>query len=284
MSTLHPLRMASFALLAPSVLLTLAFFGGGLVVMLVFSLYGFTGGLMERTVTGQAWAEMATDGFYWEVIGRSARIAAIVSVIALLIGYPAALALNSLRSPGWIAFAYFVIFAPLLVAVVVRAYGWILLLAEAGFVRWAMDLVGLPPTRLLYDEPAVIIALVHVMLPYMIFPIASVLRQIDPALNEAARDLGAGRLRCFLYVTLPLSLGGVVAGLQIVFTLAMSAFTVPVLLGGGRVLVFSKLIFDNVSSLNWPMGAVQSLVLIGATLFVVMAFELLNRRLATTGR
>lgn len=177
------------------------------------------------------------------------------------------------------------LFSPLLISVVVRAYGWMLLLSEPGLVNYALVRLGvLPqPVRMIYNATGVTVSLVHILLPYMIFPVVSVLRQIDPRLKEAARDVGAGRLRTFVAVVLPLSLGGVVAGCQIVFTLAISAFTAPALLGGGRVLVLSRLVFDNVASINWPLGAVEAFVLLAMALVVVFLFTRFGRPLEWRG-
>jgi putative spermidine/putrescine transport system permease protein len=276
-----PLRHAAAALLAPAALLTTGLFGGGMLMMLVYSFYTFQDGLLLERFSARAWGAFFLDPFYWDVMGRSAWLGATVTFWALLLGYPAAYALARIRSPRILVPAYVCIFSPLLVSVVVRAYGWLLLLSEQGIVNWVLLRLGVvsEPVRMIYNATGVTVSLVHIMLPYMIFPLVSVLRQIDPALKEAAADLGAGRVRTFLEVVLPLSLGGVVAGCQIVFTLAISAFTAPALLGGGRVMVLSRLVFDNVASLNWPLGAVQAFALLGMALLVVFLFTRLGRPL-----
>lgn len=277
-------QRASFVLLTPAIALTTFIFGGGMLVMFAYSFFTFENGVLLERFSAGAWRAFLFDPFYWEIMWRSARLGATVTFLTLLLGYPTAYALTKISNPLIAAPVYLSIFSPLLVSVVVRAYGWMLLLSEHGIVNYflvRMDLVE-TPIRMIYNSTGVTISLVHIMLPYMIFPIMSVLRQIDPALKEAAGDLGAGRWRTFTRVILPLSLGGVVAGCQIVFTLSISAFTAPALLGGGRVLVLSRLIYDNVAAVNWPLGSVQAFALLTMALFVVFLFTRLGRPLQTS--
>jgi putative spermidine/putrescine transport system permease protein len=177
--------------------------------------------------------------------------------------------------------AYIVIFSPLLVSVVVRAYGWLLLLSDTGVINTALLATGLvhEPIRMIYNNTGVIIALVHILLPFMIFPILSVLLQFDNAQREAANDLGANRVQTFIRVVLPLSLPGVIAGAQIVFTLAISAFVTPALLGGGKVQVLSRHIWFNVVDVNWPLAAVEAIVLLALALGALAVFDLAGRSL-----
>ncbi len=280
-----PFRHAYIGLLAPAVLLTLFIFGGGMGILLIYSFYTFHDGLLTEQFSTTAWHSYFTDPFYWDVMGRTARLGATVTALTLVLGYPTAYALTKIRSVRVLVPVYLCIFSPLLVSVVVRAYGWMLLLSEFGVVNYLLVTLGIlaEPVRLIYNATGVTISLVHIMLPYMIFPISSVLRQIDPSLKEAAQDLGASRWRTFAEVVLPLSLGGVVAGCQIVFTLVISAFTAPALLGGGRVLVLSRLVFDNVASINWPLGSVQAFALLAMALLVVFLFTRLGRPLQAMG-
>jgi putative spermidine/putrescine transport system permease protein len=155
----------------------------------------------------------------------------------------------------------------------------LLLLGEQGFIN--AQLTRLPwidePVRLVFNSTGVTIALIHILLPFAMFPLLTVLRQMPHNVREAAADLGAPPWLVFLRVILPLSLPGVITGAQIVFTLAVSAWVTTVLLGGGRVLVLAKLVLDNISDLNLPLGSVESFVLLVIALTALTIFSRLNR-------
>jgi putative spermidine/putrescine transport system permease protein len=268
-------------LLLPAVAITAGVFASAMLLLFSYSAYTFRGGQLTEEVSFLAWQTFFTDAFQWRLIGNTLRLAFSVTAIALLIGYPTAYALTKVRDQRLLLAAYVVIFSPLLVSLVVRIYGWLLILSENGVVNQALLAVGLirSPLRLVYNDVGVVIALVHILLPFMIFPILSVLLQFDHALREAANDLGAGRLQTFLRVVLPMSLPGVVAGAQIVFTLAISAFVTPELLGGGTVQVLSRAIWFNVVDVNWPLAAVQAVVLLALALAALAVFDVAARSL-----
>ena len=273
-------RPAAFQLL-PGFALTAGIFAAAMLQLFAYSAYTFRGGQLTEEVSFLAWQKFFTDPFYWGVVAKTLQLALGVTAVALLVGYPTAYALTKLRSPKLLVAAYVVIFSPLLVSLVVRVYGWLLLLSDNGVINQALRAVGLisEPIRLIYNEAGVVIALVHILLPFMIFPILSVLLQFDHALREAANDLGANRIQTFLRVVLPMSLPGVVAGCQIVFTLAISAFVTPELLGGGKVQVLSRAIWFNVVDVNWPLAAVEAIVLLALALSALALFDLAARSL-----
>jgi putative spermidine/putrescine transport system permease protein len=171
------------------------------------------------------------------------------------------------------------VFSPALVSVIVRAYGWQLLLSNNGVVNYALSGLSLTdgPVRLVFNWLGVIISMIHIQLPFMLFPILTVLMQLPRGLVEAAQDLGANQWQVLRRVVFPLSLPGVLAGCQIVFTTGISAFASPTILGGGRVRVMPVTIYQNILSLNWPMGAVQSILLLGFSLVLVVVFTRLLR-------
>jgi putative spermidine/putrescine transport system permease protein len=225
------------------------------------------------------WIRFAGDSFNWGVLGSSIKLAAIVTVLTLLVAYPTASALVRLRNRMLAALAYVVLFSPLFISTVVRSYGWLLLLSDHGLVN---SVLGAPPLflgpyRLIYNETGVIIALVHILLPFAVLPLVSVFWLLPANLRESARDLGASPLQAFLKVTLPLSLPGIVSAGQIVFALAVSAFVTPAVLGGGRVLVLSWLVYDNIGQLDWPMAATQAMVLLAVAVLILAASTALNR-------
>lgn len=277
-----PIRRSSLLLLLlPAFGITAGMFAAAMLLLFSYSAYTFRGGQLTEEVSFLAWQKFFTDSFYWGVVGNTLQLALGVTAVSLLIGYPTAYALTKVRSQKLLIAAYIIIFSPLLVSVVVRVYGWLLLLSDSGVINQALLALGLiqEPIRMIFNNTGVIIALVHILLPFMIFPILSVLLQFDHAQREAANDLGSNRLQTFLRVVLPMSLPGVVAGAQIVFTLAISAFVTPAILGGGKVQVLSRHIWFNVVDVNWPLAAVEAIVLLVLALGALAVFALAARSL-----
>ena len=261
--------------------ITAGIFAAAMLLLFSYSAYTFRGGQLTEEVSFLAWQKFFLDPFYWGIVGNTLQLALGATAVALLIGYPTAYALTKVRSQKLLIAAYLIIFSPLLVSVVVRVYGWLLLLSDTGVINQTLLAVGLidEPIRMIFNNTGVIIALVHILLPFMIFPILSVLLQFDHAQREAANDLGAGRVRTFLRVVLPMSLPGVVAGAQIVFTLAISSFVTPAILGGGKVQVLSRHIWFNVVDVNWPLAAVEAIALLVLALAALAVFDLAARSL-----
>jgi putative spermidine/putrescine transport system permease protein len=131
---------------------------------------------------------------------------------------------------------------------------------------------------MIFNSTGIIIAMVHILLPFMVFPIISVIGQLTPDFKEAAQDLGANRWQTFQRVTLPLTLPGIVAGAQIVFTLTISAFVTPFLMGGGRVQILSGLIYRDMEAVNLGFAAVVALVLLALAVTILAASNQLVRR------
>jgi putative spermidine/putrescine transport system permease protein len=178
-------------------------------------------------------------------------------------------------SPRYRNLITILVVAPLIMDVVIRAYGWIVLLSSGGLVNAVIMALGLSeePIKLLYTQWAVVAELLHETLAFMVLPIAAVLQKIDPSLREAAGTLGATRWRIFWLVTLPLSVPGVLAGTFLVFALGMSAFVGPLILGGGNVTVMSLVIRDQIGvTLDWPLGSAMSIVLVLLTLVLLFFY------------
>jgi putative spermidine/putrescine transport system permease protein len=264
-----------YGVLLPSAL-AVSLFVAAMTLLLLKSFHEFVGVQITKPYTLATWRHFLTSGFYWSVVRTTVEIGVIVTVITLLLGYPTAYVLVQIRSRFLTVAAYVILFSPLLVSVVVRSYGWMLLLGQHGFLNQILRHVpGLhAPYQLVYNQTGVTIALVHILLPFAVFPILSVLRQLPPGVSEAAADLGATPSRIWRKVILPLSLPGIVSAAQIVFTLTISAWVTAALLGGGRVQLLGNLIYSNISELNWPLGAVESFVLLAIAL---LALGLLGR-------
>ena len=255
-------RLGGF--LAPSFLL-LGIFIFAIGALLLHSLYTYEEGQILKVISLKTYKQFFIDRYYLKVILDTFKLGFVVMTACLLVGYPVAYALNKIENIRLLLICSILIFSPLLVSVVVRAYGWLLLLSSKGAVNYLLQSIGLirEPIQFMFNFTGVAISMIHILLPFMVFSIVSVLRQQDPALKEAAMDLGANRFQSFYKITLPLSLTGVVSGCQMVFVLAISAFVTPAVLGGGRVNVLARGIYQDTIDLNWPMAAVGAVTLLG---------------------
>src|SRR5437868_2803018 len=184
-------------------------------------------------------------------------------------------------APASALFAALVL-APLLVSVVVRAFGWSMLLNTSGLVNQALGLAGLGPYKLEYTTFAIVIALVHVMLPFMVIPVWTALQRLDPQTEHAALSLGASPFTTLRRIVVPQLMPGVLSGSLMVFGLSASAFAIPGLLGGRRLKVAATAVYDEfLGSLNWPLGATIAVLLLIANLVVMLTYyRVLERRYA----
>ncbi|HEX7126415.1 MAG TPA: ABC transporter permease [Thermodesulfobacteriota bacterium] len=237
-------------------------------------------GLRTEVFTLANYARLG-DSYHLGVFLRTIKISGLVTAICLIVGYPIAYFCSTLprRAQAVVILGYL---SPWLVSVVIKAYGWMVLLAENGIVNGLLLRLGLvdEPIRFLYSEFAIALGLAHAYLVFAILPIFTSLVAIDRRLLQAARNLGGTRLQVFRSVVLPLSLPGVVAGTLLVFTLTMAAFATPALLGGGRVKVVSYLAYEQaLHLLNWPLAAAIGFVLMLVTGLVVFSYQRMSSRL-----
>lgn len=213
------------------------------------------------------YAELATDGFFWEVAWRTVRLSLLTTLLCLLLAFPVSHYLVTAR--GWRQLVVFIILlTPLVTSVTVMSYGWLILLGRQGLVNAVLVGLGLlaEPIPLMHNEPAIVVGLVHIFVVFMVIAIAGSLHGINPALGLAARSLGAGPVSVFLRVTLPLCLPGIRAGVLLVFALSMSAYAIPGVLGGPRYKFISTLVYQqSISLFNWPAGAALAVVLLVLT-------------------
>jgi putative spermidine/putrescine transport system permease protein len=272
-------RRTALLLLAPTIALALYTLVLPLLTFLRFSFYRFTGGRLQEAWSLNAYRAFLTDEYDHEVVLNSLMLASVVTVLALAIGYPLAYAMWRVGRPGVQRWLALLIFSPILVSVVVRSYGWTVLLAERGPVNWLIVSLGLAPApiRLVFNLTGVLVSLTHVFLPFVVFPIFAGLVRLDPALREAARDLGAGWWTVFRRVTFPLTLPGTIAAAQICFTLALGAFVTPSILGGGRVLALPLEVYRATTDIDWPSASVGNLVLLVLAFAAVVGFNRLMR-------
>ncbi len=210
------------------------------------------------------YGRLILDGYYRRIIFDTIRVSLIVTVISLVCGYALAYFLATMKS-GLRGIMMFLIIAPLMTGVIVRTYGWIVLLGTDGLINLLLVSTGIvdKPLAMLNSEKTAIVALVHIMLPYMVFPIFSSLVAQDPHLVPAASTLGARPFRTFLEVTLPLSRSGIVMGSVIVFTMTSGSIVTVDLLGGRELTVMGQLIYQLImSTFNWPLAAAVAALLV----------------------
>lgn len=231
--------------------------------------------ITEPTLTGAHYAQLVSEPLYVRVMLRTLWVSAATTAITLVLGYPVAVLMTRLR--GWLAaLVTACVLIPLWTSVLVRSYAWIVLLQRNGIINNWLTEWGMidRPLALLHTESAVLMAMSQVLLPFMILPIYSTLRNIPQDLTRAALNLGASRTRAFLSVTLPLSLPGVAAGCMMIFVLALGFYITPALVGGPRTLMIATLISQQASELlNWPFAAAISSILLVLSLGITIAFK-----------
>jgi len=215
---------------------------------------------------------IARSSLYLQVTVHTLRMAGLVTLACVVLGYPIAYFMARSKS-RLAALCAALVVAPLFVSVVIRGFGWMVLLAREGVVNQALVTVGVFAERqqFLYTDPAVLIGLVHILSPFMILPIASVLRGVEPALEEAALNLGATRWGVFRFVVLPLSVPGIMAGAILVYSHAIAAFVLPAMLGSIQTKLMATMLYQQVLVAgNLPFGAALATVLV-ATTFLLLA-------------
>jgi putative spermidine/putrescine transport system permease protein len=234
------------------------------------------------TFTWRHYNRLFDSDLYFDALVATMRIGAVTTIVALLIGYPLAHWMARIKSRVGHAVLLMAVIAPLLTGIVVRTFAWMTLLSDRGIINTIAQWLGLAekPLPLMYNEFGVIVGLVHIYVPFMVLTLVGVIGRIDVTLEEAARGLGASRLRTFLEVTLPLSLPGILAGSLLVFALAISAYVTPVLLGGNNVLTLPMLIYQQVSaSFNLGFAGALGVVLLAVSLALVFAYNTILGRL-----
>ena len=218
------------------------------------------------------------DLYYVRLFGRTLRLGLITTAVCVVLGYPVAYCLTRAR-PRWQAMGLFLLIMPLMVSAVIRVFGWIVILGRKGLVNQALLALGLEPVRLLYSESAVVIGLVNIFVPFMVLPIMASIERIPRSLEEAAQNLGADWSRMFRRVILPLSLPGLISGCLLVYSLSISAFVTPALMGNPRERMAGQQIYDEVLvSFNWPGASSLSLTLVLVTAALIFAALFATRR------
>lgn len=269
-----PYLMSGPSLLLFAVLLLVPL---ALTVILSFHQYDHDTGV-QAGFTLQQYAAVVTDGYYQEIFLRTLRLGVLTTLICILVGAPEAYILSRM-SDRWRAICLLVVLAPLLISVVVRTFGWSMLLGREGLINGLIVLAGGRPMRLLYTEGAVVVGLVHIMLPFMVIPVWTSLQKLDRSTEQAALSLGAAPVTVFRRIVVPQILPGILSGSLIVFGLSASAFAIPGLLGGRRIKTVATVIYDQyLSELNWPLGAAIAIILLLANLLIMLSYNRMMER------
>lgn len=264
----------TWLLLAPALLWLLLFMAAPLAQLVVASFQQTaSGGLAIGGFTLAHYLDFLGRAFYLQVLLNTFLWAGGVAIGCLVLGYPLALIMRG-AAPGTRNLLTLVLLAPLLISLVVRNYGWLILLGPNGPVARLMEAAGITPPQMSFTPFAVMLALVHTSLAYTVMAVLGSLERIDPAVLRAAEGLGASGARIFFRITLPLSLPGILAGSSIVFSLAASSFVTPEILGGARVKFAGSFVYEQVVSLlNFPAGSAIGLILSLGTLALLLVYS-----------
>jgi putative spermidine/putrescine transport system permease protein len=261
-------------ILLPAILVLLALF--------VYPLLGLVDRSIYRPRAGytlEFYSRIWRVPVYLQVIGRTFRISAFVTLICLALGYPLAYLLATLR-PRIARLLMIVVVLPFFTSIIVRTYAWMVLLGRNGIVNQYLTWIGLTqtPLPLLYNQGGVLIGMTYVLLPYMVLTVYSVMRGIDPGLIRAAHSLGASRWQAFRRVFLPLSLPGIAGGTLLVFILSLGFFITPALMGGPSDVMIAMLIEREVEfTLNWSFASALAVILLVLTLIGFVGYNRIVR-------
>jgi putative spermidine/putrescine transport system permease protein len=227
----------------------------------------------------QHYDRLLTDGALHQILIRTLRICALTTLFAVGIGYLIAYhwVYGSERQRRFVEVGVLI---PFWISVLIRAFAWLAVLRTDGVLNSSLMWLGVvgQPLALVRNELGVLIGMIHFMIPYAIFPLSSVMRQIDPSLLRASRGLGAGRVRAFLTIFLPLSAPGILGSAVIVFVFSLGFFVTPAILGGGRTVMIAEFIYLQMfQTANWGEGATLAVILVVAVFVLLGVLVKLTR-------
>jgi putative spermidine/putrescine transport system permease protein len=253
-----------------------------MIVGLSFQAYDLSTGQIGGLTLGN-YGDTLGDPYYHGIFLRTVGIALVTTAICILIGAPEAYFLSRMRAP-WRSVFLIVTLSPLLISVVVRTLGWALLFGRNGVINQVLAALGLAsgPIPMLYTIQGVVIALVHVAVPFMVISVWASLQQLDPRVIRAAQSLGASEFTIFRRIVLPQVAPGILSGSLIVFALAASAFATPAIIGGRQLKVVATATYDEfLGTLNWPLGASIAIVLLIVNATIMLTYSgIVERRYA----
>lgn len=260
----RPRIRGQFWLLTPSGLLLLFVFVIPNLLLFLTSFYKYENGQIVRQLSLSNYVRFFTDWYYLNIFLRTIELGIAVGASTVILGYPVAYFLTRSKS-RWKGVALAITLSPLLVSVIVRTYGWMVLLEDKGIINQFLKTLGLiqEPIALVHNFRGIWIGLTHVELPYSILAIMAALQAVDPVLERAAQNLGANPVRTFFRITLPLSLPGVLTGFLLTFSSTLSAYAAPRVLGGRTSQTTATMIYEYMFYLlDWPFAATIALIVI----------------------
>lgn len=253
-----------------------------LTVILSFNSFDFSHGIQSDFSVAN-YIEVIGDRYFHKIFGRTFALALGVTLICVLLGAPEAYILSRMRNP-WKSLFLIVVLGPLLISVIVRTLGWALLIGSKGMVSESLQLLHITdgPVSLMFTTTGMVIALVHVLIPFMVLAVWASLQRVDPQVEDAALTLGATRITVWRRIVLPQIMPGILSGSLIVFALTASAFATPSIIGGRRLKVVATTVYDEyLNTLNWPLGAAIALLLLVANVIIIMSYNrFIERRYA----
>ncbi|NVD40282.1 ABC transporter permease [Ensifer sp. HO-A22] len=283
-------RVQLAVLLGPVSLFLAVFFLGPLAIMMVTSFLapGLYGGV-EWTFYPHNFGRILGfadpmfedfDPVYIAIFIRSVKIAALTVLAALIVCYPAAFCIARL-SERWKNFCLFLITLPFFTSLIVRLFVWVLILRQTGLVNEMLLSTGMiaRPLDLIYTDGAIILGMVYVFIPFMFMPVYGSVEKLDWTLVRASLDLGAGPIRTFWRIILPLTAPGIVGGAIIVFIPALGNFVVPAILGGAKVMMLGNLIEQQfLAARNWPFGSALAMMVMSVMLLLLLVYVFVSSR------
>ena len=283
-------RVQLAVLLGPVSLFLAVFFLGPLAIMMVTSFLapGLYGGV-EWTFYPHNFGRILGfadpmfedfDPVYIAIFLRSVKIAALTVLAALIVCYPAAFCIARL-SERWKNFCLFLITLPFFTSLIVRLFVWVLILRQTGLVNEMLLSTGMiaRPLDLIYTDGAIILGMVYVFIPFMFMPVYASVEKLDWTLVRASLDLGAGPIRTFWRIILPLTAPGIVGGAIIVFIPALGNFVVPAILGGAKVMMLGNLIEQQfLAARNWPFGSALAMMVMSVMLVLLLVYVFASGR------
>ncbi len=285
----RPRRSSPWLLLSPSLVLLVTLLVIPMFIMLAYSFFKYVDiGVEEPAFLLGNWWSFLKDPYYHYGLWKTARVALVTTVVCVVVGYiPAYVIATSSFKHRWLLMLLLLL--PFWISFVIRTMSWIHVLGTHGAVNTLLMWLGVidKPFELLYREAAVVMGLVHFLLPFTILNIFVSIESSDRTLVAVARTLGATPLQAFMEVTLPLSMPGVATGALLAFVLAAGSYVTPLILGGPNDFLFGNLIYSTVmTEINWPLGSTLAIALtliLGALIVIYNRFfgmERLTRGLA----
>ena len=226
---------------------------------------------LTTNFTAASYLKFFSSPFYWSVLFKTIWVASVTTVVCAFLGLTLAVSIW-LTPSKWRGLCVLAVISPLLISIVTRAYGWMVVLGDYGLVNNLLVHLGIitTPLRLMFTNSAIIVGLVHVFLPLMTLPILTSLDRIDRNIPEAASSLGAGALTIGIRILLPMVSPGLVSGITMVFSLSMSSYILPALMGGADSGMMTTLIYQQfVVTYNWQFGAALVAILLATSLGIV---------------